>query len=106
MGPTKDVAPGRVTYPRRVRERSHDADGRDAASRDRRGPEGRAGRRASTPAGSTGPGGATADLPPGYLACLQVLEALPENLPGADKTWVEQALAAFREHYRQARRVR
>ncbi len=46
------------------------------------------------------------DLPPQYLACLQILEALPENRSGADKTWVEEALQAFREHYCQARRVR
>jgi hypothetical protein len=37
---------------------------------------------------------------------LQVLESLPENLSGADKTWVEEALRTFGEHYRQARRVR
>jgi hypothetical protein len=46
------------------------------------------------------------DLPPPYLARLQVLENLPENLSGADKTWVEEALRTFREHYRQAGRVR
>jgi hypothetical protein len=37
---------------------------------------------------------------------LQILEALPENRSGADKTWVEEVLRAFREHHRQARRVR
>jgi hypothetical protein len=50
--------------------------------------------------------GAPPGLPPRYLACLRILEALPENRSGADKTWVEEALRSFRDHYRQARRVR
>lgn len=76
------------------------------------GGEGAAGERASratTVRGTVpaaGSGDAAPDLSPRYLACLQILEALPENRSGADKSWVEDALRAFREHYRQARRVR
>lgn len=72
--------------------RTIDPGGREGASRD--GPEGRNDARAND------------DLSDRYLACLRILEALPENLSGADKTWVEQALGSFREHYQQARRVR
>ncbi len=72
--------------------RTIDPDERDGASGE--------GAEEQTPARANG------DLPDHYLACLRILEALPENLSGADKTWVEQALRSFREHYRQARRAR
>lgn len=94
-----DLSPGGgVTYPGSMSGRAIDPDcGEGRASGVPRAP------------GTTafaGSGDAAPDLPPRYLACLQILEALPENRSGADKTWVEEALRAFREHYRQARRVR
>ena len=41
-----------------------------------------------------------------YLRHIRIVEALPENQSGADKTWVERALRAWREHYAKAVRVR
>ncbi len=41
-----------------------------------------------------------------YLALVRKVEAHPENRPGADKSWIEQALTSYRRHYRQAVRVR
>jgi hypothetical protein len=32
------------------------------------------------------------------------VEALPENQPGADKSWVHRAQANFRRHYQRAQR--
>jgi hypothetical protein len=46
------------------------------------------------------------DLDPRYLAAVERWEARPENRSGADKTWVEDALAAYRRHYARAERVR
>ena len=40
-----------------------------------------------------------------YLHAIDELEALPENCSGADKTWVERALRAWREHYARAVRA-
>ena len=41
-----------------------------------------------------------------YLHAIDQLESLPENRSGADKTWVERALRAWREHYARAVRAR
>ena len=38
-------------------------------------------------------------LSPLYLRRVARVEALPANQPGADKTWVAQALSRFRAHY-------
>jgi hypothetical protein len=43
------------------------------------------------------------DLDAEYLRLIAAAEALPENQPGADKTWVWEAESAFREHYRNVR---
>jgi len=45
-------------------------------------------------------------LSPEYLHLVRACEALPENRSGSDKTWVEDCLRAFREHYARSRRVR
>jgi hypothetical protein len=37
-----------------------------------------------------------------YLKAVDKLESLPANRSGADKTWVERALRAWREHYARA----
>lgn len=42
----------------------------------------------------------------GYLELVRRAEALPENQNGADKSWVDRADAAWREHYRTTRLVR
>lgn len=89
-----------------MRGRAIPPDGCETAARDERAPEGWSVGPATRLASSVDSGGVTPDLPPAYLACLQVLEALPANRSGADKTWVEEALRTFREHYRQARQVR
>lgn len=34
-----------------------------------------------------------------YLAAIARVEALPENQSGADKTWVEEAIREWDEHY-------
>ena len=41
-----------------------------------------------------------------YLRHIEIVESLPENQPGADKTWVERAIRAWNEHYAKAVRVR
>ena len=40
-----------------------------------------------------------------YLRLIALTEALPENQPGADKTWVWQLDEAFRDHYRRVTRA-
>jgi hypothetical protein len=40
-----------------------------------------------------------------YLRLIALVEALPSNQSGADKTWVWRMDAAFREHYRKAKRA-
>jgi len=44
-------------------------------------------------------------LDDGYLHAIDRLESLPQNRSGADKTWVERALRAWREHYGKAVRA-
>jgi len=99
-----DLSPcGGVTYSAPMSGRATDPDRGGGAARSERASRG------PTVLGTAplpGSDGAAPDLPPRYLACLQILEALPENRSGADKTWVEEALGAFREHYRQAERAR
>jgi len=41
-----------------------------------------------------------------YRRAVERLESLPENQSGADKTWVERAIASWRAHYARAIRVR
>jgi len=41
-----------------------------------------------------------------YRQAVERLESLPENQSGADKTWVERAIASWRAHYARAIRVR
>jgi hypothetical protein len=41
-----------------------------------------------------------------YRRAIERLESLPENRSGADKTWVERALASWQAHYARAVRVR
>jgi hypothetical protein len=41
-----------------------------------------------------------------YRRAIARLESLPENQSGADKTWVERAIADWRKHYASAVRVR
>jgi hypothetical protein len=41
-----------------------------------------------------------------YRRAIERLESLPENQSGADKTWVERAIASWRTHYARAVRVR
>lgn len=38
-----------------------------------------------------------------YLRAVERLEALPENLPSADKTWVERSRREFREYFARVR---
>jgi hypothetical protein len=38
-----------------------------------------------------------------YLRAIALVEALPENQTGADKSWVWEAESCFRDHYRNAR---
>jgi hypothetical protein len=40
-----------------------------------------------------------------YLRAIAAAEALPANAPGADKSWVARADAAFRSHYAAATRA-
>jgi hypothetical protein len=42
-------------------------------------------------------------LRPAYVRLLLEVEAAPANQDGADKTWVETALASYRRHYELAR---
>jgi hypothetical protein len=41
-----------------------------------------------------------------YLRHIRIVELLPENQSGADKTWVESAIRAWKEHYANAVRIR
>jgi hypothetical protein len=41
-----------------------------------------------------------------YRRAITLVEALPENQPGSDKTWVSRTDRAFRQHYKRARRIR
>ncbi len=40
-----------------------------------------------------------------YLEMVRQVEALPGNQSGTDKTWVDEATEAYRQHYRSAVRV-
>ncbi len=40
-----------------------------------------------------------------YLEMVRKVEALPQNQSGTDKSWVDKATAAYRQHYRSAVRV-
>jgi hypothetical protein len=46
------------------------------------------------------------ELEESYRRAIERLEALPENQSGADKTWVERAIASWRAHFERAVRVR
>ena len=46
------------------------------------------------------------ELAESYRRAIERLESLPENQSGADKTWVERAIASWRAHYARAVRVR
>jgi len=39
-----------------------------------------------------------------YLRAVELIDSLAKNQSGADKSWVPKAQAAFRRHYRNARR--
>lgn len=41
-----------------------------------------------------------------YVRAVEVVDSLPQNQSGADKTWVFNALRQFREYYGSAVRVR
>ena len=41
-----------------------------------------------------------------YLRHIKIVESLPENQPGADKTWVELTYRASEEHFKKAVRIR
>ena len=41
-----------------------------------------------------------------YMAKVRRVEGFPENQNGSDKTWVDQATAAWRHHYRHTRQAR
>ena len=45
------------------------------------------------------------DLDEHYLRAIALVEALPSNQSGADKSWVWRMDSAFREHYRRVRRA-
>ncbi|MBI3492767.1 MAG: hypothetical protein HY047_13465 [Acidobacteria bacterium] len=45
------------------------------------------------------------DLDETYRRAIALVEALPSNQSGADKSWVWRMDAAFREHYRRVRRA-
>ena len=45
------------------------------------------------------------DLDARYLRAIALVEALPSNQSGADKSWVWRTDHAFREHFRRVRRV-
>ena len=45
------------------------------------------------------------DLTPEYLRLIAVVEALPQNQSGADKSWVWRADQAFREVFAKARLI-
>ena len=44
------------------------------------------------------------ELDGAYLRAVKRLEALAQNQSGADKSWVEQALRSWRDHYTRATR--
>lgn len=46
------------------------------------------------------------ELSPAYLRLIEMVESLPENQTGSDKTWVETLLRESREHFEKARRIR
>jgi hypothetical protein len=46
------------------------------------------------------------DLDQEYLRLIALVESLPENQSGADKTWVWEADDEFRRHFARAIRVR
>jgi hypothetical protein len=46
------------------------------------------------------------ELEASYRRAIERLESLPETQSGADKTWVERAIAGWRAHYARAVRVR
>jgi hypothetical protein len=41
-----------------------------------------------------------------YLRLIELVESLPENQTGSDKTWVEVHLRESKEHFEKARRIR
>jgi hypothetical protein len=45
-------------------------------------------------------------LSPAYLAAIEAVEQLPQNQPGADKSWVWAAVVRDRQHFAQVRRRR
>lgn len=45
------------------------------------------------------------ELDADYLRAIAVVEALPANQSGSDKTWVWKAEDAFRRHYEHIRRT-
>ena len=40
-----------------------------------------------------------------YLEAVRRVEAMPQNRSGSDKTWIEEAIRQFREHYQRAREI-
>ena len=40
-----------------------------------------------------------------YRQAIALVESLPQNQSGADKTWIWRAEQAFRDHYRKSRRL-
>ena len=45
------------------------------------------------------------DLDDEYRRAIALVEALPQNQSGADKSWVSRTNNAFRVHFRRARRA-
>jgi len=45
-------------------------------------------------------------LTPEYLRAIELVEALPENRPGSDKSWTERAFRSCLDMVRNARLVR
>jgi hypothetical protein len=41
-----------------------------------------------------------------YRRAIALVETLPQNQSGSDKTWIWRMDRAFREHYRRAKRIR
>jgi hypothetical protein len=41
-----------------------------------------------------------------YRRAIALVETLPQNQSGSDKTWIWRMDGAFREHYRRAKRIR
>ena len=44
------------------------------------------------------------ELDEAYLRAVKKLESLPQNVSGADKSWVERAIQSWRDHYARASR--